>query len=77
MKLSAEALTMIAECISASERITLETLPATDTDIPCDGCGTDSGALLPMRGLTPTGVQEMGLLAVCYICDADDRRMTY
>lgn len=70
MKLSDEALTVIAEYISASERITLETLPATRTDLRCDNCGTDSGALLPLRGITPSGVLDMGLLAACYLCDA-------
>lgn len=72
MNLTTRALALVAQAIAVSEPVTLATLPATDTDIHCQGCDTNSGALIPLRGLLPTGVQDLGLLAVCGVCDADD-----
>lgn len=67
MKLSKEAMQVMAECISRSEHVTVETNGVIEESVWCERCSLNTGAIFAMKGITETAVYDMGTVTACAI----------
>lgn len=65
MKLSTEALDVIAQCISSGDRIEVEVGTPTTTHLWCDTCQELTAVSMPITGISATGVYDLGEMRAC------------
>ncbi len=72
MNLDGKAMHVIATCISRGERLAMETDPAIAKGLWCKECRTHSAMQIPLRGISPQGVYDLGIMTSCAICDGSN-----
>lgn len=65
MILSKQAFEGLARLISNGERPELELLDPVETGGWCDPCALPSLATFPLRGITASGVHDLGTVTAC------------
>ena len=69
MQLSEQALTVMAECISRNEHVTVETNGVAEENVWCEECQAHNAVTFLLRGITDQGVYDCGTVTACPIHD--------
>lgn len=65
MKLSTEAVNVLAECFSRSEHVTVDFNGVLETEVWCNVCMEFTQVRFAMKGISEKGVYDLGSVTAC------------
>jgi hypothetical protein len=70
VKLDAEAVQVMAECISRSEHLTIDIdVSKSEGVVVCERCSSPTALIIPVRGISDVAVYNLGTVTACALCD--------